>query len=303
MKYFLLIICIILTSICAVFAQDAEVVVNEESGTAYKEGLKYYSEGKYDDSIRYFQKAYELDDRNISALFAHGLALNKQGKYKGAAEKFGLTLDKDPGHTKALRLYPSTLARIDEDEKAINAYDKSIATTPDDYYLYWGKARVLIKLQKYDEAISQLKKSIEIDPKQETVYETLAFVYRQQKNIEDALSAYEKALELKPGDIKYMYYRAQTLSELGRMEDAYKAAIEILGKNQNHARARVIVADYKRLKGQYQEALDDYNIAAKNIETKAYAEHFIGVINQKLEEIEIEKEWETRQKQQQNSNQ
>ena len=72
--------------------------------------------------------------------------------------------------------------------------------------------------------------------------------------------------------------------------------LTILKKNKNHARAHVIVGDYKRINGQLEEALREYEIAVKNIETKAYAEHFIKVINQQLEEIEIEKEYEARQK-------
>ncbi len=287
---------VVVVSVGTVSAQDDRNVVSSESGTEYKTGLELYSAGKYDDAIGHFEKAYTLDSRNVAALFAHGLALNKLGKYKEAAEQFGMVLDKNPVHTKALRLYPAALARTGDTEKILAAYDRAIAKKPDDYSYYLGKARVLIKLKKYDEAVANLHKSIELDSKQPAVYETLAFACREQKKLSDALSAYEKALALKPGDIKYMYYRAQTLFELGKMEEAFDAATQILAHNTNHARARIITADYNRLKGQYDEALEDYSIAAKNIETKAYAEYFIGVINQKLEEIEIEKEWEARQK-------
>jgi len=288
---------VVAVSVSTVPAQDDRNVVSSESGTEYKTGIELYSAGKYDDAIAHFEKAYALDSRNVAALFAHGLALNKPGKYKEAAEQFGMVLDNDPGHKKALRLYPAALARTGNTKKTLAAYDRVIAAAPDDYYLYWSKARYLIKLKKYDEAVTNLHKSIELDSKQPAVYETLAFVYREQKKTGDALSAYDKALALKPGDTKYMYYRAQTLFELGKMKEAFDAATQILAQNKNHARARIITADYKRLKGQYDEALAAYAIAAKNIETKAYAEHFINVINQKLEEIEIEKEWEAQQKQ------
>lgn len=291
---------VVVVSVSTLSAQDDRNVVSSESGTEYKTGLELYGAGKYDDAIGHFEKAYALDSRNVAALFAHGLALNKLGKYKEAAEQFGMVLDNNPGHTKALRLYPAALSRTGDTEKTLAAYDRVIAAVPDDYYLYWRKARYLIRLKKYDEAAAALHKSIGLDAQQPAVYETLAFVCREQKKPGDALSAYEKALALKPDDIKYMYYRAQTLFELGKMEEAFDAASQILAHNTNHARARIITADYNRLKGQYDEALGDYAIAAKNIETKAYAQYFIGVINQKLEEIEIEKEWEARQKKKEN---
>ena len=296
LNVYIMLFLVVVVSVGMVSAQDDRDVVSSESGTEYKTGLELYSAGKYGEAIGHFEKAYALDSRNVAAIFAHGLALNKLGKYKEAAVKFGMVLDNDPGHTKALRLYPAALAQTGDTEKTLAAYDRVIAAAPDDYYLYWGEARYLIKLKKYDEAVTALHTSIELDSQQPEVYETLAFVCREQKKPGDALSAYDKALALKPGDTKYMYYRAQTLFELGKMEEAFDAATQILEKNKNHARARIITADYKRLKGQYDEALADYAIAAKNIETKAYAEHFIGVIKQTLEEIEIEKEWEASQK-------
>ncbi len=251
----------------AAFSQDDEVVVNEESGAAYREGLELFKKRQYLDAAPLFGKAYTLDERNVAALFAHGLALNNAGKYAEAAEKLELVLEKQPDHEKALVLYPMTLERSEQYEKALAAYDAGIEKDPKDFNLYWGKARVFIRQKKHKEAVPSLI----------------------------------KARDLSPGNLKIRALLAQTYSELGRMEDAFNEAQAILEKNPNHARARVIVADYKRLAGKLEEAREEYQLAAKNIETKAYAEHYIEVIDQKLEEIEIEKEWEARQKRENSS--
>lgn len=238
-------------------------VVNEESGKEYQAGLELFKERKYTEAVPHFQKAYELDKRNVAALFAHGLALNNMKKYREASEKLKLVLEKSPEHEKALLLYPITLERDSQNEKALAAYNKGIKIKPGNFNFCWGKGRIYLKQKKY----------------------------------KDALLNFDRALELNPDNIKIMFLRAQTLIDLGRTDEGYSAANKILEKNSNHARARIIAADYKRKTGKLKEALDDYSAAAKNIETKAYAEHYIGVIKQELEEIEIEKEFEARQKQ------
>ncbi|MCE5248813.1 tetratricopeptide repeat protein [bacterium] len=252
------IVCMVLC-VFMVQAQESDVV-NKESGTEYKSGLKLYNEGKYSQAIPYFQKAYSLDNRNTAALFAHGLALNKIGKYREAAAQFEKVLEKEPAHEKALKSLAAAYINAGDNEKALSAYDRGISSAPKDSYYYLGKAKILINLKKFGDALPLIQKARELNP--------------QSMEISEAL--------------------AQTYVELGRMDDAYEIASDILGKDRNHARARVIVADYKRLKGKLGEALEDYRLAAKNIETKAYAEHFIEVINQKLEETEIEKEYEAR---------
>jgi len=272
------------------------IEVNNESGSEYNAGLSLYKQGKYLQAIPHFQKAYQLDDKNIAALFAQGLTFNKLRKYNEAAEKFKMVLDKNPTHPKALKMYPTSLASAGKIKEALDAYDQSITALPQDYYVLLGKARVFIQIKKYKEALKLLEKAIKLDPKRPELYETMAFVYRKQEKFDDALLEYEKALKLKPGAIRYLYLRAQTFADMGRMKDAGKAAMEVLKKNPAHAHARLIVADYMRLSDRPDEALEEYAKASKNIETKAYAEYYIEVIKQKLEEIEIEKEYETRQK-------
>ncbi len=241
---------------------EAEIVVKKESGEEYREGLNLFNEKNYFQAIARFEKAYQFDERNINALFAHGLALSKLKKYREAAEKFQLILERDPKHVKALKMLPASLANSGETEKALAAYDEGIKAIPESYYFYGGKGTLYIKLKKFEKAIPLLENAVKIDPKRIKMQENLMYAY----------------------------------NESGNLEESYKTALKIIEKNNKHALARLIIADYKRLNGKYNEALKDYELAARNIETKAYAEHFIEVIRQKLEEIEIEKEYEAWQK-------
>ncbi len=245
--------------ITAVHAAE-EVIVNKESGEEYREGISLLNAKKYSQAVEHFQRAYELDNRNINALFAHGLALSEMKKFREAAVKFQLVLENDSKHEKALKMLPAVLADAGESEKAIAAYDKGIETMPESYFFYWGKAAEYMKLNRFEDAVPLLISAAEKAPQRIEIQEKLAYVYR----------------------------------ESGRLDESYSTALSILEKNKNNVHARIIAADYKRLTGKLEEALKDYEVAVKDIETKAYAEHFIEVINQKLEEMEIEKEYRSR---------
>ena len=233
-------------------------IVNDESGAAYRAGLELYAQGQYPQAIRSFQEAYRLDERNVSALFAHGLALVKQKKYKDAAAMFEKVLEKEPSHEKALRMLPVTYANAGDNDGALAAYDRGIKAMPGNYSFYLAKARMLIKL----------------------------------KRLNDAIPLVEKAREIEPGRVEIEETLAQAYAEDGRMDEAFGIASRILAKDAGNVRAHVIAGDYMRLKGNLREAIEHYRIAVKDIETKAYAEHFIEVLEQKIEEKEVEKEYE-----------
>jgi predicted Zn-dependent protease len=152
----------------------------------------------------------------------------------------------------------SALSGAGEKDKALAAYDKGIQSFPKNPAFRLGKAKTLIEMKKYEEATVLLNKILETNPERMDVLETLAYTYR----------------------------------DMGKMKEANEAAQKILARNKNHARVRIIAADYKRISGKLDEALADYQLAAKSIETKAYAEHFISVIKQQLDEAQIEKEYE-----------
>ncbi len=243
----------------AAFSQE-EVAVNADSGNAYRVGLTLFKSGKYSDAAVKFAESYKLDERNINALFAQGMALNKTGKYADAAVLFKQVLEKDPKHEKAHRLLPVALANSGKTDEALKAYNTGIEIFPDNYNLVMGKATMLMKLSKYKEAVPVLEKAASLDKDKVQILEKIIFAYK----------------------------------ELGDLDKAYTTAKKVLAKDSTHARALVTVGDYNRVNENYDEALKAYEAASKNIDTKAYAEHYIDVIKQTLEEIEIEKEYQAR---------
>jgi len=238
------------------------VTVNKESGSAYRDALDLFKKSKYDQAAPLFEKAYNLDNRNLNALFAYGMSLSKLGKYAEAAEQFTLLLSKDNKHEKAHRMLPVALTNAGRTDDALASYDNAIKMFPDNYNFPFGKAVLLMKLGRNKDAIPFLVKASEIEPGRIEILEKLVFAYR----------------------------------ETGDIDNGYKTARTILAKDPKHSWSLVMAGDYYRTNEEYQKALDAYKQASKSIDTKAYAEHYIDVINQTLEELDIEKEYQERMK-------
>ncbi len=245
----------------AVLYAQGNQVVSPESGKEYNAGIKLFSEGKHAPALEHFTKAAQLDPKNVAAIFAQGLALSKLNRPKEAAERFTAVLKVDPVHAKALQALPAALYQAGEVEGALEAYDRGIEKTPKQMELYTGKAVILIRQKKYGDAVQILDKAQKLDPKNVKILETTAYV----------------------------------LAESGRLKEAAELAEKILAVNRTNARAHVILGDNLRLSRKYSEALSHYQAASKNLETRAYAEHFIEVIKKQQEDEEIEREYELRQ--------
>jgi tetratricopeptide (TPR) repeat protein len=236
----------------------AQVTVNAESGKEYKAGLELYNTGKYEQSLTRFQKAFDLDKRNTSALFAHGLALNRLERNREATDDFRRVLAADSTHAKALKMLPAALIASGDTTQAMAAYDRGIVLAPGDAYFYQGKAVVLISDYKYREAIPLLEKASAFEPSNEETTVRLMNAYR----------------------------------ESGDQSNAVKLARGVLARNNRHTLALLTVADYERQQGNLKTAMEAYKSASRDIEAKAYAEYNIKMIEQELEEREIDREYE-----------
>jgi tetratricopeptide (TPR) repeat protein len=63
---------------------------------------KYYDAGRYEDAIRYYQKALTLDPRNISVLTDLGTAHFYAGRPDEAIGFYNRSLEIDPRHVQSL---------------------------------------------------------------------------------------------------------------------------------------------------------------------------------------------------------
>jgi tetratricopeptide (TPR) repeat protein len=128
-------------------------------------GNIFYYQKKYDEAIKCYDKAIELDPKYVYPWANKGNVLYYQKKNEEAIRCDDKAIELDPKfaypwNSKGLVLYDQK-----KYEEAIRCYDKAIELDPK-YAAPWNnKGRFLYDQKKYDEAIRCYDKAIELDPK------------------------------------------------------------------------------------------------------------------------------------------
>ena len=126
-------------------------------------GLEYFKKGKYDDAIREFDKAIEIDPQYAIAWLNKGMVLLYDKKnYIEALKIFDKVNRLDPQNAKAWTFKGNALIDLGKPDEALQAYDKAIQANPK-YAMAWNNKSVLFRIQgKYDEALELVNTAIEL---------------------------------------------------------------------------------------------------------------------------------------------
>jgi tetratricopeptide (TPR) repeat protein len=96
-----------------------------------------------------------------------GIYLNMDGKYEESIKCYDKAIEIDPNYIKAWHNKGVALESLKKYEEAIKCFDKVIQINPNYEYIYFiwlSKGADLYSLKKYEEAIKCLDKAIELDP-------------------------------------------------------------------------------------------------------------------------------------------
>ena len=156
------------------------------SDNLYRQGNVFFSQGKYQDAISYYDKALSINSSNINALYNKGLALDQLGKL----------------------------------DDAISNYDKVLAITPNDTSSLYNKAYDLDSLGKYDEAISYYDMVLGITPNDTSSLNNIGLDLDNLGRYDEALQYYDKVIALSPNDTNALYNEGVAFDSLGKHDKA-----------------------------------------------------------------------------------
>lgn len=128
----------------------------------YNRGLGYDSLGAYQEAIRDFSKAIEINHN-------HSAAYNNRGVDYGVIGNYQL---------------------------ALKDFEKVIELDPKNVTVYNNRGNVYYSMGNYSQAVEDYKKAVEFDPKNAKAYYNLGSAYSIMENSEQALLNYKKAAAL-----------------------------------------------------------------------------------------------------------
>jgi tetratricopeptide (TPR) repeat protein len=173
----------------------------------------------YDDAIKCYDKALEINPGSMEAWNNKGLALARTGRLAEAVQCYDRALEIDPGDSEVIYNKGISLARLGKSNEAIECYDKLLAVNPQDADAWCSKGDVLFESGRYEDALAAYNKSIEIYPKDEVTWNNRGMTLVKLNRFTEAIESYDKALEINPKVEKIWSNKGLAIAKMEESKD------------------------------------------------------------------------------------
>jgi superkiller protein 3 len=215
----------------------------------------------YDESLQYFDKALEIDPKNMEILKNKGFLLQRIGGAKQAIKYFDKALEIDPKNMEILKNKSFAYSELENFEEAIKSLDIVLAEDPNDGYALLNKGINLIYLSKLDEALQYFDKAIQNNPNDVMAYLSKGQIFFYVGKYEKALESVDKALEIDPKNVYVTIIKGNTLQKLGRYDESLQFFDKALEIEPNDTDALSGKGNTLQKLGRYDESLQFFDKA------------------------------------------
>ncbi|MFC2011271.1 tetratricopeptide repeat protein [Chloroflexota bacterium] len=198
----------------------------------FEKGFALGGQDKYEEALKAYNKAIELDPQYVLAWNNKGNTLGELGRHEEALEAYNKAIEIDPKDALAWNNRGVTLYKLEKYQEALEAYNKAIEIDPLYAKAWYNKGNILYKLKKYQEALEAYNKAIEIDPKDALAWNNRGVTLYKLESYPEALEAYNKAIELDPQYALAYSNLAEAYFNLGAIEQAITNVNKAINLNE-----------------------------------------------------------------------
>jgi tetratricopeptide (TPR) repeat protein len=180
---------------------EVELLLKEQNGEElYLKGLLLYESEKWEEALKNFELALNLNYNKYEVWFKHGIASYCLGRYS----------------------------------EALKSFNHALKIKPDNEYIWYNRGNALSHLGRYKEALKSCDKAFEINPSNDLSCEFFWNTLTGLNRYEDVLYSCHKVIEKSPVHIIALYSSANSLYCLNRYEEAiryYDSSLQIEPNN------------------------------------------------------------------------
>jgi len=168
-------------------------------------GMARQSKGDTDGAMADFDKALDLDPKDLKACYQRGLARQAKGNWDGAVADFSAIISVDPKNADAFSGRGFVKQARGDLDGALADYNQALLLKPQIPVAYYNVG--LIKVQKgdLDGAIAAYNQALDLDPKMAIAYYNRGNAKNSEGNLDGAIGDYTQALALNP-NIDFAYF-------------------------------------------------------------------------------------------------
>ncbi len=238
MKYLVLILCSIFSSVCALQAQSYNEIVEQAMGCVKKDSLVQ--------AEQLFRKALKLEPNNArnALLFSNlGTVQKRLGKTDEAIESYTLALNIIPYSTAMLLNRAALYLEKDLLQKAYLDYCNVIDLVPKNQEARLFRAYIYMQRREYKEARVDYNVVLEQDVKNKTARIGLAMLDEKEGRFQSAMDAMNRLVSDYPQDASVWKMRANMEWEHGQLDAALYDLDEVLKLDARDAASYVMKGD------------------------------------------------------------
>jgi tetratricopeptide (TPR) repeat protein len=214
----------------------------------YYLGAINYIQREYDQSLEYFQMAYDLQPDNNDILNQLRLVYTRLEMYEDAIDAIQQMSDIDENPSLWMNI-ADLYKNIEFYHEAQLAYEKVIALTDTLDKVYLDMANLLYDLEYFEDALPYLEEASKRFPNDAPLNKKLATAYRRTGKIENAIKQYQELIKTNPDNLQAYYNLANAYTSLNDYQKALNTTLELEKKDPENPNVYILLSNsYSSLK-------------------------------------------------------
>lgn len=218
------------------------------------EGLTHHKAGRYEQALKAYEQAMQLDPGYARAYRSKGDVLFDRRRYEEALDTYQQAILLDPNHARIHRNIGDILSRLKRYDEALAAYEEAILIEPGNALHYNDKGKLLYGLGRYEEACAAFESATKVDISFTDAYNNKGSALSRLNRYPEAIVAYEQAIGLNPNFALPYNNKGRALHHLGRYKEALAAFDEAVRLDPYFRGAYNNMADTLERLGRIEEA-------------------------------------------------
>ena len=224
------------------------------------EGANYLKQGSYEDAVKTFKKALELNPNSIDAhigLVETYLITGANEDVKAQAQK---VIQIEPNNAKPYYYLGVVYTKEKKHNESIEVFKKALELDSNYMVAYVELANSYANVGKFVEARDLLSKAIQIQPNNASLHYSMGVIYSRAGRINDdvTLAAYKKAVAIDPNHIDARYRLATIYFNRGNYPEAEPELLKVIELQPQHDRAHFFLAYIYKSQGKDDAAIAEY---------------------------------------------
>ena len=229
-------------------------------------GQALFAERKYDEAMKEFNVALQLDPSFVLTYFTRGGLYASRGQYELAIKDFNEVLKRSLDKTRLAQVYLArgkVYAEMEDYQASLNDFNQAISLDSKNAVAYSERGLLFARQGNYQQAIKDFDRALQIDSHSAEAYNNRGLARIYQGETEAGLMDFRRALAEAPEfvrvylNIGLAYFRRGDFSE---SLNAYRKALEM---DPNLIQAYAGMAMVYQAKGQTDKALEQLEMALR----------------------------------------